>query len=39
MEKKDEENMELKEKIESLESIITSLAIKEVDYSDFDETK
>ena len=39
LEKAEEENMELKEKIESLESIITSLAIKEVDYSDFDETK
>lgn len=38
-EKAEEENMELKEKIESLESIITSLTIKEVDYSDFDETK
>ena len=38
-EKAEEENMELKERIESLESIITSLTIKEVDYSDFDETK
>jgi len=34
-----EENMELKEKIESLENTITQLAVKEVDYSDFDETK
>ena len=39
MGKAEEENMELKERIESLESIITSLTIKEVDYSDFDETK
>lgn len=37
--KTEEENMELKEKIESLENIITSLAVREVDYSDFDETK
>ena len=33
------ENMELKEKIESLENTIIQLAVKEVDYSDFDETK
>ena len=38
-EKAEEENMELKEKIESLENTITQLAVKEVDYSDFDETK
>ena len=38
-EKTEEENMELKEKIESLENMITSLAVREVDYSDFDETK
>ena len=31
--------MELKEKIESLKNTITQLAVKEVDYSDFDETK
>ena len=37
--KAEEENMELKEKIESLENTITQLAVKEVDYSDFDETK
>lgn len=37
--KVEEENMELKEKIESLENTITQLAVKEVDYSDFDETK
>ena len=37
--KAEEENMELKAKIESLESTITQLAVKEVDYSDFDETK
>lgn len=37
--KAEEENMELKEKIESLENTITALAVKEVDYSDFDETK
>lgn len=37
--KTEEENMELKEKIESLENTITQLAVKEVDYSDFDETK
>ena len=37
--KAEAENMELKEKIESLENTITQLAVKEVDYSDFDETK
>ena len=37
--KAEEENMELKEKIESLENTITQLVVKEVDYSDFDETK
>lgn len=37
--KAEEENTELKEKIESLENTITQLAVKEVDYSDFDETK
>ena len=37
--KAEEKNMELKEKIESLENTITQLAVKEVDYSDFDETK
>lgn len=37
--KAEEENMELKEKIESLENTITQLAVKKVDYSDFDETK
>ncbi|MBU9871819.1 hypothetical protein KTQ89_05515 [Holdemanella porci] len=39
LKKAEEENMELKEKIESLENTITQLAVKEVDYSDFDETK
>ena len=39
LKKTEEENMELKEKIESLENTITQLAVKEVDYSDFDETK
>lgn len=37
--KAEEENMELKEKIDSLENTIIQLAVKEVDYSDFDETK
>lgn len=39
LKKAEEENMELKEKIESLENTITQLAVKEVYYSDFDETK
>lgn len=39
LKKAEEENMELKEKIESLENTITQLAVKEVDYSDFEETK
>lgn len=39
LKKAEEENIELKEKIESLENTITQLAVKEVYYSDFDETK